>query len=253
MDNNNSVNDTKKSTDLNESVEIQEEEFDTKNLSFSEKINIFFTKPSLLFKPKIEKPSYAKNFWILCAITVVYNIITTMVTKTKSDELMNEMVKGMDAQTAQISKGIAGFFSNPIVESFGTIIVFTIGVYLASLVYFLLAKLFKGEGKYSHMVSTYLLASYPIAVGYIVKIIYMLVTKNPVGYNAKITPTLSSTLMSNFEIFGLWKLVLLVIGISTVFKISKKKSATIIIILFLIGLAFSLFTFNAATSMPGLQ
>lgn len=253
MDNNNSVNDIKESANLNESVEIQEEEFDTKNLSFSEKINIFFTKPSLLFKPKIEKPSYAKNFWILCVITVIYNLINTMVTKTKTDELMNEMVKGMDAQTAEITKGITGFFSSPIVGSITTIIGFAILVYLASLVYFLLAKLFKGEGKYSHMVSTYLLASYPIAVGQIVKIIYMLVTKNPIGYNAKITPTLASTLMSQFEIFTLWKLVLLVIGISTVFKISKKKSATIIIILFLIGLGFALFSFSAATSMAGLQ
>lgn len=253
MDNNNSVNDIKESANLNESVEVQEEDFDTKNLSFSEKINIFFTKPSLLFKPKIEKPSYAKNFWILCAITVIYNLINTMVTKTKTDELMNEMVKGMDAQTAELTKGITGFFSNPIVGSILTIIGFVILVYFASLIYFLLAKLFKGEGKYSHMVSTYLLASYPIAVGQIVKIIYMLVTKNPIGFEAQANPTLTSTLMSKFEIFVLWKLVLLVIGISTVFKMSKKKSATIIIIVFLIVLGYSLFTFSAATSIAGMQ
>lgn len=253
MDNNNSVNEIKESTDLNESVDIQEEEFDTKTLSFSEKINIFFTKPSLLFKSKIDKPSYAKNFWILCAITIIYNIVNTIVTKTRNDELMNEMVTGMDAQAVELTKGITDFFTNPIVGSIFTIIGFVILVYFASLIYFLLTKLFKGEGKYSHMVSTYLLASYPIAVGQIVKIIYMIITKNPIGYEATADPTLASTLMSNFEIFKLWKLLLLAIGISTVFKMSRKKSATIIIIVFLIILGFSLFSFSATTAMAGLQ
>lgn len=234
----------------NESIEVLEKEMDFKSATLSEKITYFFTKPSLLFKTKIDKPSYGINFLILCIITVIYNIVNSIILKPQIEELMNESLSGLDAQSAGVATSISKFATSPILSGITSALGFVISVFFLSLIYWALTKLFKGEGSYSNMVSTFLLASYASATGMLVKIVYMLITKNAIGSSSLKTPSLISTLTAKYDIFQVWYYVLLVIGISVVFKISKKKSFAVVLIIFLIGLSLTLggFAITAASN-----
>ena len=58
----------------------------------------------------------------------------------------------------------------------------------------------------------------------------MAITNNPVGVKALAKPTLLNGFLDSFDIFNIWQIVLLTIGISVVGKISKKKSFAIVAI-----------------------
>ena len=210
---------------------------DTNNveqLTFSEKVKNFFIHPTKVFAQYEEKPTYIIKFVILCIVSAIYAAIQSAMAKPYLEKYYNNLTKGMDPQQADMFKKTIGAFSSTPVIVITTIISTIIVVLIASLIYMLFIKAFKGKIKYGQVISIYTTAYMAVAVGSIIKIIYMLISKKPLNISAQTNPTLLSTITASYDIFSIWEMVLMVLGISTVAKISKKKSAVIVIIMFII-------------------
>ncbi|WP_461206727.1 Yip1 family protein [Clostridium sp. DL1XJH146] len=235
------MDENKKNEEIEKELFDEYDEFEEdEKLSLGEKLKCFFINPTRLFRPYISNPKFAINLIILGAISVVFSLIQANLQKPYTDEVLRNSLQGADPATmAQLEK-MTGIFQSPLLQAPLKLVGFIIGVFFMALVYFLIVKLFRGKGTYSQMVSVYLQATYATAIGYIVKIIFMLISGEPTGLSLIQNPSVQTALINYIDIFKLWYLFLLGLGISVVFKISKIKSYGILIVLFLIGLFISI-------------
>ncbi len=172
----------------------------------------------------------------------------------QQQEIMREKNPNMSAadfeRVAKFSTAIAkvGIWFSPLIIIIGFVVI--AGILLLGF------RLFGGEGNYKQALSATLYAWMPRLVGGIIGTIVILargkvdmmelqtVVKSNPGFlvDQKEQPVLFS-LLTNFDLFGLWSLVLLIIGFSAVARVSKAKSSVIVIslwvILVLIKLAFA--------------
>jgi len=227
-----------------ESNEMSNQE---KSLTLVEKLKFFFIKPQKLFEQFIEKPKYLINLIIIAIISSITSVVSSKVSKKIVQETMDQQIQGIDPSAAQMAKGITDIMTSPVVVIITGIISLLILIYLSSAIYFALAKMFGGNGTYKQMVSTYVLAYYPVAVGNLISAISKLNT-NSITANV----TIGDALIKAFNIFGLWRMVLLAIGISVVFKLSRKKAAIIVIIIWAVLLIFSLISVGFTQTMQNM-
>ena len=213
-------------------------------LTLGEKVKNFFVNPEKLFEYYKDNESYGIRLLIVVVCSAITALILAIASKDKLSGAVSESVKGMDPATAATAQKLGGAFTSPISAVITTIIVTIIAVYFMSLVYFLIAKIFKSTATYRQMVGVYLISYFPLLIGGIIKTIYEAIINKPVDLaaaaEAAANVTLVDTLISKLNVFGIWQMVLLVIGIAVVGRISKKKSAAAVIIIWAIGLAFGM-------------
>jgi hypothetical protein len=214
-------------------MEMENELYDEK-LSMGEKIKCFFINPRRLFKSVKEKPIYIFPFLIALISSVAGVIVTYTVGKEAMIEQVTESLKGNPG--ADMAMNI---LTSPAMLVIG-IISAVFGVFAAllvpALIYWILIKIFKGEIKISQMISVYAICYIATALGSILQVIYTVATKKTILQS---TTTFSDLLINSLNIFSLWKMVLLVFGISAAANLSKKKSITIVLIMFVLALLFS--------------
>lgn len=209
-------------------------------LTLNDKTKYFFKNPSILFKQYIEKPKYGVTLLIFIIASAVYSASYTIGCKDLIIEMIEKQTQGIGQQQAvEFAKSMG---TNPLISSVSAVIGAIIAVYLGSLVYFLVTKFDGGKITYKQTVSIYCLASIAPAIGLILKSVYVLISHKPILINP-MNPTLVSTLLSYFDPFNIWEYVLLVIGISTVGKLSKKESTFIVTICVIISVCISLLLF----------
>ncbi|WP_333860669.1 Yip1 family protein [Clostridium sp.] len=196
------------------------------NLSIDKKIIYFFKKPGIVFSEFIEKPKYLWTMLLIILINIIYGIMQT----TTSMDILKKSITDKFKDTPDISQALIGKAASIPIQVVTIIVTTIIGIYLASLVYMGLARIFGSKIKYKQIVSVYCLSMLSITIGKIVKWLYMAITNNPVGVKALAKPTLLNGFLDSFDIFNIWQIVLLTIGISVVGKISKKKSFAIVAI-----------------------
>ncbi|MPW24870.1 hypothetical protein GC105_03580 [Alkalibaculum sp. M08DMB] len=209
-----------------------------------ERIKLYVVKPSVFFEKHKENPKYLLHLLLLTIIATVSALISNYVDQQVVDDLLNESLSGTSGAEAELFSGILGFMTSPITIFFGTIFITIIAYYLVSLFYYVIVGLiFKGEGKFKHMMTVVLLASYPVRL---VGLISSFFTTN-------LEVNLMKTITGTFNIPNLWQLFLMIIGTSVVFNMSKKKSAIIYIVLFIIGFLFVLGSYYANNALAGIQ
>lgn len=221
-----------------------------RSLTFGEKLKFFFIRPQKVFAQYIEKPKYSINLLILAVITCITSVMSALAAKDAMSNLLEEQTKGMDPSAAQIAKNIANVTTSPVFAVIGGLIGLIILVYLSSAIYYGLAKMFKGEGTYTQMVATYVLAYFPVVIGKFISALYAIALKKPM-LNTK-GLGFGDTIINALNVFGLWRMVLFAIGISVVFKISKKKSAIIVIMIWALLLIFSLISTGLSQTMQNI-
>lgn len=214
------------------------------NLSIDKKIVYFFKKPGIIFSEFIEKPKYLWTMLLIILINIIYGIMQMTTSIDILKKSITDKFKEAAAGTSQalIEKSIEYATSIPI-QTVTIIITTIIGIYLASLVYMGLARIFGSKIKYKQIVSVYCLSMLSITIGKIIKWLYMAITSNPLGVKALTKPTLLNGFLDNFDIFNIWQIVLLTIGISVVGKISKKKSFAIVAISCILVMIISLHSY----------
>jgi hypothetical protein len=147
-----------------------------------------------------------------------------------------------DASKTLVEKFMKYTTSIP-VQTVITIVTTVISIYVAALIYKILSRIFGSRIKYKQVVSVYCLSMMPIAIGEVLKWLYMAVTGKPVGVSYLVKPTLLNGVLDKFDIFNIWQIILLTIGISIVGKVSKKKSFAIVAILFALNVFITLHSY----------
>ena len=213
-------------------------------LTLGEKVKNFFVNPQKLFEYYKENESYGIRLLIVVLCSSITAFIAGLASKDTLQGVVSESAKGMDPSTAAIVQKVGGVATSPILLAIMALLGTIIAVYFMSLVYFLIAKIFKSTATYRQMVGVYLISYFPLLIGGIIKTVYDAIINKPVDLaaaaEAAANVTLVDTLISKLNVFGIWQMVLLVIGIAVVGSISKKKSAAVVIIIWAIGLAFGM-------------
>lgn len=210
--------------------------------SIFERIKLYIIKPSVFFEKYKENPKYLFHLIVL----IIISIATGLISMNVSREALNGASDSLTGSEAELVSGIMGFMTSPITIILGTIVTSLIGFYLMSLIYYVIVgMIFKGEGKFNHMMILVLLTSYPTKLLGLVKSFFPITDIK--------TLNLMKTITSYVNIFSLWGLFLLIIGTTVLFNMSKKKAATIYIVLFIIGLLFVLGSYSLGNATAALQ
>lgn len=217
-----------------------EENLEIKKLSAAEKIKYFFINPGKVFEEFRDKPTFLIKFLII-GLGV---IISAFAESTQKEALIQKSIELLQKnnypsqylETAKKASEIA--LSAPVLIVEGLLRIAVLIAFL-SFIYWLLTRIFNGENNYAETVAVYSLAYIPQTIYSLLCSVYIVVTHTMPGANAANNPTLLSTAFSGFNIFKLWQIVLLIIGLAKVGNISKKKAAFIVILVTLLGVAFN--------------
>ncbi|MBU3196636.1 YIP1 family protein [Clostridium algidicarnis] len=213
-------------------------------LTLGEKVKNFFVNPEKLFEYYKDNESYGIRLLIVVVCSAITALILAIASKDKLGGAVSESIKGADPATAATAQKLAGAFTSPISAVIMTIIATIIAVYFMSLVYFLIAKIFKSTATYRQMVGVYLISYFPVLIGGIIKAIYDIIANKPLDLaaiaEAAANMTIVDILITKLNVFGLWQMVLIAIGIAVIGNISKKKSAAVVIIVWTLGFVLAI-------------
>lgn len=209
-----------------------------KKMPLGERVKNFFKNPRALFEEKKIRPAFIVPLIIIIAIAVIFALIETNYTKDLLNSAVQKKQASMPAEQAQIFESMMEVINSPAVKAVSAVFSVLITTFLAALLYFAFMKLLKGDGTYIDAVVVYCISHLAVSIGQIFKSIYMLISGKPIGAN--IDGSLVNVLIGNFDIFLIWKMVLMVIGFSVAFNIPKKKSIIPVITFWILGFFIAL-------------
>lgn len=226
-----------------------EENLEVKKLSIGEKIKYFFINPGKVFAEYIDKPTFLVKFLII-AIGVIINALAESTQKSlfvqKSIERLQKMNYPQQyLETAKKSVEIS--YSAPMLIIMG-LIGAAISIAFMSFIYWLFTRFVHGENNYADTAAVYSLAYIPQTIYALLVSVYILAAHTIPNIDAADNPTLLSSALSGINIFTLWQIVLLIIGLAKVGNISKKKAVIIVLLVTVIGIAFKMGSFAVGHS-----
>lgn len=184
--------------------------------------------------------------------STLFSLISSIYSKEIMQKAIEESTKGLPPESIEMTKTIAAITSSPVFAVIGGVIGAYIGWFVMSAIYWGLVSIFGGKGTYKQSLTVWGYAWIAVLIGYIIKIVYMFITGKPV--TSASTATVMDVILSGNDIFKLWQLFLLVVGYSAAYRISKVKSAIIILGLWLFGILYSAGSFilsqNILKNMP---
>lgn len=225
------------------------------NLTLGEKIKYFFINPQKLFEDYLHHGKYAIPMIIVVAISTILAVIQGIVSRDAVKGAVDKQINttpGMDPNALGIVKGIADVTTSPIFVAVTTIVGTLIAIYFYTLIYWLVSKMFKGTASYSQMVGVYVISRFAVIIGSAINLIYTVIANKPIDVNAAANLSFENVILGHLNVFGIWQMVLLVIGIAVVAGISKKKSISVVVIIWALGLMFSLMSLGATNALKGI-
>jgi len=208
-------------------------------------INTFFS-PGALFKQLKEKPEWLMPLIIVLLITAFSAVLTVNMTKgvmmSKQEEVLRD--KGMtDEQIEQAQQ----FLQRPITMVFsaiGALFYSIIILLIFSAVINVFIPILGGKGGFKLVFSVVCFSSLVTALGSLIKLILVAVTKSPYVSTSftLFAPNLAIEsfnykLLSGFDFFSIWQMILISMGISLTNEI-KQKNGYILVFLIWIVLIF---------------
>jgi hypothetical protein len=217
--------------------------------SFARIVGVFFS-PNETFQSIARKPDFAIPLTILAFISLVSGWVLasrldfvsmmreTMEANPQTAQMPAERLDSTVKMMAGVTKAIT--YASPLLS----ILVLVI---LAGII-FLAFRMFEGQGDFKQAFSATVYAWYPAllkgVIAFVVllnrKNISMIDLQNPVRsnlaflVNPKTRPVMFA-LLSSFDLFSIWLVVLLIIGFAALSRLSKARSAAIVITLWIIG------------------
>jgi Yip1 domain len=227
-------------------------------LSQVERVVDTFVAPSKTFTDILRSTSW----WLPFVLLVVVSFGATVVVDKQvgfervaenqihQNPKQEEKMAGMtDVQKATQMRGMGVGYRYSSYGAFVFILIFVAigaGLYMASFNFGLGA-----QTTYSQMFAVWMYASLPRLLTALLSIVTLLFGNSPEGYDmrnpvgtnlAYFMPDASpvvKTILSFFDVIGLWQLALLVIGTAIVAKVSKGKAAAVVVGWWLVGLIVS--------------
>jgi hypothetical protein len=209
--------------------------------------------PSKSFEWVRENP----NWWTPLILLVITLVVFTAVSAPLAMELgQKEMLKrSADIPPGELAR-VKQMTESPVfivMAMISAVIALAFRILIQSSLLHLGASTFGGRASFAVGVATVAYAQVPIILQQIIQSIYMATSGNFIkpGLSAllpgaKASPALA-TLLGRIDIFSIWSIILLTIGFSITYKISKGKSAMIAIGYWLIGTIFTV----ALTAISG--
>lgn len=201
----------------------------------------FFIKPSRIFEKYKENPKFAVSFIIIGLFTFISSVITYIATKDQLREIAlksAEKTSHGNQEAIDIAVNIA---TSPVIHVIGSLLTaaFAIGlIALLAFIYYLLVRIFKGSITYIQAISVYSLSYIAVAIGSVLKSVYIVIFGQNISSD-KISYL--NSFLAYFNIFKIWQIVLLALGLSIVsIKISRKKAIAMVLIVTLIGIGLVL-------------
>lgn len=199
-------------------------------------INIFFS-PSKVFPSLKEKPSWAMPLAIVLVFVALTAVVTVIATKDMAQARQEEMLKERGLTDEQIQQAKT-FMSGPMPVVFGAIfaiIVTTIILLLFALLINVLIPPLGGAGGFAKVFSVVSYAALVKVPGSIIRIILVLMTKSLYATTslAAFTPNLARhslvfQLLTNLDIFIIWEMLLVSLGIHITNDLKKNNSYLLI-------------------------
>lgn len=206
-----------------------------------QKLILFFTKPSELFRDYIERPSCALKLMLIALTMAGYTYAIRILGKDIWEEMMEDQLAALTPEQAEAARASMAFMNSPVMNiAYAAIAaVSTIAIILLiSFVYKVFIKALKGDIKYSQAVSIYSLAYMASVIGLVFKLAFMYFTGNLLYID--VSPTYADALYNNLDPFVIWQAILMVSGVTVVSGIPEKKSILLVVCMWLASLAISL-------------
>ncbi|MBE0448010.1 MAG: YIP1 family protein [Actinobacteria bacterium] len=192
-------------------------------------------RPSKSFEWVRENP----NWWTPLILLVITLVVFTAISAPLAMELgQKEMLKrSADMSPGELAqaKQIMGSPIFIVMAMISAVIALAFAVLIQSSLLHLGASAFGGRASFAVGVATVVYAQVPIILQQIIQSIYMSASGNIIkpGLStilpgSKASPALTA-LLGRIDIFSIWSIILLIIGFSITYKISKGKAATIAI------------------------
>jgi hypothetical protein len=199
-------------------------------------INIFFS-PTKVFPSLKEKPSWALPLVIVLVFVALTAVVTVIATKDMAQARQEEMLKERGLTDEQIQQAKT-FMSGPLPVVFGAIgaiILTTIILLLFALLINVLIPPLGGAGGFAKVFSVVSYAALVKVPGSIIRIILVLMTKSLYATTslAAFMPNLARhslvfQLLTNLDIFIIWEMLLVSLGIHITNDLKKNNSYLLI-------------------------
>jgi hypothetical protein len=224
---------------------MMEENLQIEKLTLMERVKFFFIKPGKVFEQYIIKPTFGLKLLIICIALA----LTGYAMSTQSNVLLQQMIDNYKKLNPNVTQSAIDTIMNyyKVVTGapfliFSALIGAIITIFLVSLVYWIISKIFKSEASYKDTVAVYTLAYMPMAIANVLLSIFTLCTNSSFLISSSLQGNLVNKILISFNPFTIWQIVLLVIGLAKVGNISKKNSAIIVGLLTLIHVLYFVFT-----------
>lgn len=240
--------------------QIQAEEKEEAEMSEVATVANVFFEPGRTFEDLRKKPRFIIAFVILAVLTTAF--VFAFQTKIGEDQ-MRRFIRTQQEQSAQMQSATEEQKQQAVdigmtiqkVVTFAFPVFMAIGFLIGGLIYWGGMKAMGGSARFTHGLSVFVYSSLPPGLVSSVAnfiILFMkpaeeidiatsqrgLVSANPtLFFGGKETPVLT-TIISSLDVFVIWGMILAAIGLRKVSGISNGSAWAIVLILFLIGLAF---------------
>lgn len=220
--------------------------------SFQRIIGVLFS-PDATFASIAKRPDWVLPLVLLLITSLAAGLIVAQHVDFGS-AAREQMEQNKNATPEQIDKGVKIAASIGKVFTYLSPVLSLIGLLIVAGVLLLAFRLFGGEGDFKQAFSVTCYASIPSIIKSVVTLIILVarggiipvttlatLVRSNLGFLAdmKASP-MAFALLSSFDIFSIWFLVLLIIGFAYVSRLSRAKSAGIIISLWIVVLLFKL-------------
>lgn len=213
----------------------------------------------VLFSPDATMASIARRpDWVLpLVILLVMSLVTGVVIAQHADfgaAAREAIEQNKNATQEQIDKGVKIATGIGKVVTYLSPVLSAIGLLIIAGVLLLAFRLFGGEGDFKQAFSVTCYSSMPGVIKSVIMMIIVLakggiipaqefatLVRSNLGFlaNYKTNP-MAFTVLSSIDIFSIWFLVLMIIGFAYLARVSRAKSAVIIISLWVVVLCFKL-------------
>lgn len=202
------------------------------------------TKPSRVFEWVRENPAWWVPVILLVISSVVFTVVSAPLSVDVSQKALSNNSNISPEQAAQAKK----MMESPLFTAIAAVSAF-IGVIVAFFIQsglmHLGAYIFGGRAKFSVGLATVGYAQIPIVIQQIIQSAYMAASGKMVipGLSALLSSSKTATplgvLLARIDVFGIWSIILLIIGFSLTYKITKAKAAAVTVGYWALGTIFT--------------
>lgn len=202
-------------------------------------------KPSSVFRWISENPKW----WIPMIVLIITSVVFAVISTPLSAELVKKqmLINRGNTSPEQLAKAkeIMKLPIIPIIGAVSAVIGVIIAILIQSGLLHLGAYLFGGRAKFTVGITTVAFAQVPIILQQIIQSIYMAASGKFVArglsallpFDKAVTPL--GAFLSRIDIFSFWSIILLIIGFSVTYKITRAKSTVITVGYWILGTIFA--------------